>query len=118
MIQFGDTIYYIDIEALDKAITPKGFKPTDEIKLTEFKEVTDIEGKVIGTEKNVTTSLRGKEIDGPKYDIIRMMVETIIDYDDESDTSLGADRALYKTPLSYKLAFNTLYNYGIIKEKE
>ena len=47
-----------------------------------------------------------------------MMIETLIDYDDESDTSMGAERALDKTPLSYKLAFNTLYHYGILKEKE
>lgn len=47
-----------------------------------------------------------------------MMVEVLIDSDDESDTSLGADRALEKTPLSYKFAFNTLIEYGILKEKE
>jgi len=118
MIEFGGILYYLDIDALDKAITPKTGKPTDKISLTEHKEVTDVKGKLVGTETVVTTSLRGKEIDGPKYDILRMMVETLIDYDDESDTSLGAERALDKTPLSYKLAFNTLYNYGILKEKE
>ena len=118
MIEFGGIRYYIDIEALDKTITPKGSKPSDKVSLTEYKEVKDIKGKVISTETNITTSLKGKEIDGPKYDIIRMMIETLIDYDDESDTSLGPDRALDKTPLSYKIAFNTLYNYGIIKEKD
>lgn len=118
MIEFGGINYYIDIDALDKAITPKGTKPTDKVSLYETKEVKNSEGEVIGTESVETTSLRGKEIDGPKYDIIRMMIETLIDYDDESDTSLGADRALDKTPLSYKIAFNTLYNYGILKEKE
>jgi hypothetical protein len=46
------------------------------------------------------------------------MVEILLDFEDESDASLGAERALEKTPLSYKLAFNTLYNYGILKEKE
>lgn len=118
MIEFGGVNYYIDIDALDKAITPKGVSPTDKISLTEFKEVRDLKGKLVGSETVETTSLRGKEIDGPKYDVIRMMIETMIDYDDESDTSLGADRALEKTPLSYKIAFNTLYNYGILKEKE
>jgi hypothetical protein len=46
------------------------------------------------------------------------MIEVLIDYDDEdSDTTLGVERALDKTPLAYKIAFNTLYNYGILKEK-
>lgn len=118
MIEFGGTIYFFDIDALDKAITSKVGKPTDKVSLTEHNEVTNEEGKVVGTETTVTTSLRGKEIDGAKYDLLRMMVETLIDYDDESDTSMGAERALDKTPLSYKIAFNTLYNYGILKEKE
>lgn len=119
MIEFGGIVYYLDVDALDKSITPKVGKPTDKISLTECKEVTDENGKVIGTETVVTTSLRGKEIDGPKYEIFRLMIETLIDYDDdENDTSMGVDRALAKTPLSYKLAFNTLYNYGILKEKE
>ena len=119
MIEFGGVQYYFDIDAVDKVITSKMGKPTDKVSLTEHKEVTDEEGKIVGAETVVTTSLRGKEIDGPKYEIIRLLIETLIDYDDdETDTSLGADRALEKTPLSYKLAFNTLYNYGILKEKE
>ena len=64
---------------------------------------------------------RGKEIDGPKYEILRAMIQVMIDFEletEESDTSLGADRALDKKSLSYKIAFNTLYNYGILKEKE
>jgi hypothetical protein len=118
MIEFGGILYYIDVNALDKAITPTNVKPTDKITMTETKVVKNGEGVIIGTEEVQTSSLRGKEIDGAKYDIIRMMLETLIDYDEETDDSLGADRALEKTPLAYKLAFNTLYNYGILKEKE
>ena len=107
------------MDALDKTITLKGVKPTDVVSLTEVKSVMDTKGKIVAAETTVTTSLRGKEIDAPKYDILRMLIEVLIDYDDdESDTSLGSERALEKTPLSYKLAFNTLFNYGILKEKE
>ena len=118
MIEFGGVIYYIDVNALDKAITPPSVKPTDKVTLTETKTVRNEKGELIGTETVETTSLRGKEIDGAKYDIIRMMLEVLIDYDEETDDSLGVDRALDKTPLSYRVAFNTLYNYGILKEKE
>lgn len=118
MLEFGGIYYYIDIDALDKAITPKGSKPTDKVTLYERKEVFNVDGTSAGVETNETTSLKGKEIDGPKYDILREMVMTVLDEDEESDTTLGADRALEKTSLSYKLAFNTLYNYGILKEKE
>lgn len=118
MIEFGGILYYIDIDALDKVITPIGFKPTDKISVIEHKIVKDGDDKLLGTETLETITSRGKEIDGTKYDIIRLMLETLIDFDDDIDDSLGAERALAKTPLSYRLAFNTLYNYGILKEKE
>jgi hypothetical protein len=117
MIEFGGVIYYIDINAFDKAVTTPN-KPTEKVKQSDKKTVTNEEGNIVGTETVELIRERGKEIDAPKYDVLRMMLEVLIDYDDESDTSLGADRALDKTPLSYKLAFNTLINYGILREKE
>lgn len=118
MIEFGGVFYYIDLDALDKTITPKGSKPTDMVTLYEKKEVFNPDGSKAGVELNETKSTKGKEIDGPKYDVIRIMIDVLIDYDDEMDTTMGSDRALEKLPLSVKLAFNTLYNYGVLKEKE
>ena len=78
----------------------------------------DGDGNILAIEEYETSAPRGKEIDTAKFEVIRTMLEIVLDYEDESDTSLGAERALEKMPLSYKLAFNTLYNYGILKEKE
>jgi hypothetical protein len=47
-----------------------------------------------------------------------MMIEIITDDMEDTDDSLGVDRALEKTSLAYKIAFNTLHNYGILKEVE
>jgi hypothetical protein len=119
MIDFGGTIYYIDMNAFDKAITPVGTKPTDTITSKEIRKTYSGDGSLNLLEEIEVSSLRGKEIDAAKFELIRLMIDVILDYgDDESDTSLGAERALDKTPLSFKLAFNTLINYGIIKEKE
>jgi hypothetical protein len=118
MIEFGGTVYYIDLGVLDKILTPTGVKPNDIIKTNEKKILKDGEGNITSIEEYEASSLRGKEIDAAKFEVIRTMIEVILAYEDESDASLGAERALEKTPLSYKLAFNTLYNYGIIKEKE
>jgi len=118
MIDFGGIIYYIDLTAFDKAITPVGVKPTDKIITTEFKTYRDSQGHVTSSEDYTTSILRGKEIDATKFEIIRTMIDVILDYNDESDTSLGAERALEKTTLAYKIAFNTLFNYGILKEKD
>jgi hypothetical protein len=118
MIEFGGTFYYIDLNALDKALAPIGIKPNDVVKTNEKKIIKDGENNIISIEEYESSSLRGKEIDAAKFEVVRTMIEVILDYEDESDSSLGAERALDKTPLSYKLAFNTLYNYGILKEKE
>lgn len=118
MIEFGGIFYYIDLTAFEKTISPIGIKSTDKVIMTETKVTKDKDGAIISEEVVEMSNDRGKEIDGPKYDVLRLMLETVIDYDEETDDSLGAERGLSKTPLSFKLAFNTLYNYGILKEKE
>lgn len=118
MIEFGDKIYFIDINALDRVICPDKNWATKKITDVEVKTVKDEKGNIVGTETIEKTYNKGKEIDGAKYDVLRMCIEILIDYDEESDDTLGSERALSKTPLSYKLAFNTLMNEGILKEKE
>jgi hypothetical protein len=120
MIEFGGVFYYINVDALDKALEPKGYKPTDKIETTYLKTYYNEEGQVISKEETIELTTRGKEIDGPKYEVFKLMIDTLLDFidDDEEDITLGSERALSKKPLSYQLAFNTLYNYGILKEKE
>ena len=59
---------------------------------------------------------KNKEINIATYETLRMFLEIVLTYHDESDDTLGADRALLGTPLSFKIAFNTLLKHGIIKE--
>lgn len=118
MIEFGDKIYYIDMKALEKAIITKStLKPGYE---TEVNTVTtkDDKDNIISVITTENKREKGKEIDGTKYDILRLCLETIIDFNDDIDESMGAERGLSKTPFAYKLAFNTLIEEGILKEKE
>ena len=119
MIEFGGSIYYIDLDALEKAIKPNGVEPTDKVVETETKTYYDANNVLVSTEVVNVSRDRGREIDGAKYEMIRLMMEILMDgTEDTDDDTLGADRALEKTTLSYKIAFNTLYNYGILKEQE
>lgn len=118
MLEFGDSIYYIDIKAFDKAITLQDVNKTKTISEKEFKTILDSDGKVIGQEIIEKTIPQNKEIDAAKYDLLKTFVEYIIDYSDETDDTLGSDRALSQTSLGYKIVFNTLIQQGIIKEKE
>jgi hypothetical protein len=118
MIEFGNVIYYIDLKKIEEVISPTGANADDLITTTETTKVYNGDGEVISVTENVITSVRGKEMDISKLETIKLMLEIVLDTNEEElDTALGADRALEKMPLSYKIAFNTLLNYNIIREK-
>lgn len=118
MIEFGGNYYYIDFDALDESVCSNDAWKAREVTDVEVTTIKDAKGNIINTEEVKKTYYKGKEIDGSKYDIIRLCIEVLVDYDEEMDDTLGSERSLTKTPLSYKIAFNTLLNEGILKEKE
>ena len=116
MIEFGGIHYYFNLEALDKIIVFKNDKVSVTTKTNKY---LGVDGETISTTIETIEEPKGKEIDVSKYDILRTMIEVLIDdIHEEEETDLGADRALSKKSLAYQLAFNTLYHYGILKEKE
>lgn len=117
MIEFGGNIYYIDLSALEDSISTNEPKKNETISLTNTTVTKDPNGEVLSTVVVTSLSPKVREVDITKFEIIRELIDVVLQYNDDEDSSLGADRALEKTPLSYKIAFNTLYDYGIIKEK-
>lgn len=118
MIEYGGVVYYIDLKAFDKFITMT--KPDEKTETKEVKIIKDADGNILTTEEYTHISDKQKEVNAPNFDILRTMIEILLESEDgdDEDTTLGADRALAKRPLSYQLCFNTLVNYGILKEKE
>lgn len=117
MIEFGGIIYQLDLDAFSEAIKIKGQKPNDEISEKSIKAYLDEKNKAVSTEVVETFRKRGIEIDSTKYEILRMLIDVIMDdMDDEPDDSLGPERILSKKPLSYRIAFNTLKQYNILTE--
>ena len=115
LIDIGGVIYTLDLEVYSKLLVicddEKGVE-------TETKTDYDTTGKPIGTTVTSREYDRVTDIDGPKYDVVRMCLEILLTFQDEFDDELGIERALAKTPISFKLAFNTLLSYGILKEEE
>lgn len=115
-LDFGGTTYYIDLEAFDALLTIDGnISPKKVIDTVETKSY-DEKGKLTATEVTVTTTEKNKEINIATYETLRMFLEIVLTYQDETDDTLGPDRALLTTPLSFKISFNTLLKHGIIKE--
>jgi len=116
MIEFGGVQYVIDLDKLDEILvsTKKGDKEKNVF--IEVKTVLDEHNKLVGTETLKTTSDKTKEIDATKFNVLIMMLEELMAYNEEVDDRLGSINALEKTSFSFKLAFNTLFSYGVLKE--
>jgi len=116
MVEFGGILYFIDLDALEKVISMELLE--SKLVETHSKTMLDGNGKIVSVEINEHSSERVKEISPAKYDIIRTMLDVVLDVtEDEIDDTLGAERGLEKTSLSFKIAFNTLIEYGVLKEK-
>jgi hypothetical protein len=125
MLDFGNTTYYFDLDALDRVVTIKNGKDqiyTENEKKTVSTYPTTLPNGEIVVTKTVEEYQRNvpqiKEIDAIKYDMLKYFIEVVIETATEGDDALGAERALNNMPLGYKMAFNTLFKHGIIKEGE
>ncbi|MHA1988370.1 MAG: hypothetical protein ACW98D_17180 [Promethearchaeota archaeon] len=115
-LEFGEKYFTIDFTALD------GFLFIDDSN-REVSETTEHvnrgeDGNVISSYTDTKTMVNGKEINGVRYEVISGMLATVLEHTagDDDDDLLGAKRALEKMPFAYKIAFNTLLEYKIIKE--
>lgn len=120
MLEIAGNIFYIDLTALENVVLYDDNGKNKQNITKERKTFKDDEGKVITSEEVEYESERGKEINAVKYETIRTMIEVLLDFNsqEEIDFTLGLERALSNTPLSYKIAFNTLWKYGILKEQQ
>ena len=114
MLGIGGIEYAIDLEALNNLITSKF--DNDKLKEIETKELIDDTGTVYGKEIITKEYDRVREIDMAKYETIRILFEVVLSTQEEVDDDLGVERALEALPLPFKLSFNTLLQYGVIKE--
>lgn len=103
--------YYIDLNAVSKFVTvvPDGEK------IREKETISN------GTAETITVKEYDKqlEIDTTKYNMVNTMIEVLFNQDPgDLDFSMGIDKALENAPTGFRIAFNTLESFGLIKEFE
>jgi len=113
MLKIGNTQYYIDLDALADYVTSKNNDETYSESET-YIEISD-DNTYTPKSQRIMTKPRPKELELSKFEVIRDMLEIIYSYNEDLDDSLGTERALNKTTISFKIAFNTLQYYGILK---
>jgi len=117
MIELFGEVYYIDFEELDKILLLNNTEKNGVSKITtkDITEETDPKGELLSTITTVREHIKHKEIDGVRFEIIRNFISDIGDENYEEDPKLG-DSSLEKTSIRFKLAFNTLLAYDILKK--
>jgi len=110
---FGD-LYYIDFEKLDVFVA-------DGQKENVFKTVDkeyNYDNELVKTKIIETAEPTTKEVNVVRYEIIRNFIDDISmagGTSDEHDEMLGSNN-LIKTDVKFKLAYNTLIFYKILKK--
>jgi hypothetical protein len=115
LLEFGGIIYYIDFDGLSNLVKYEDSNNSEESIEKETK-TTNINGGTEKVEATVRQFPKGKEIDISRYETYRAMLEILLTNVDESDDSLGPERGLKTTSLAFKIAFNTLVQYGVLKQ--
>ena len=87
--------FYVDFEEFETLI-----------RISEQKKTKDKDGNPV----------EGYKINAPRYEILRMMIDTLLTSVEELDEDMGS-YSLKNLTIPFKLAFNTLSHYKIIKEK-
>tara|TARA_R110000796_G_scaffold59710_3_gene137848 strand:+ start:802 stop:1158 length:357 start_codon:yes stop_codon:yes gene_type:complete len=118
MIEIFGNLYYIDFEVLDKFLIID--KTNDNASNETITETFDKHSKLLG--KEVVVNNNGvKEINGVKFEVIRNFIEDLgmasEANSDDYDSALGS-RNLEKMSIKFKLAFNTLIFYNILRKED
>jgi hypothetical protein len=95
-LDFGGKDFIIDFDSLSDVVRLPPIKFKDE------------EGNLIEDET-------GPSIDVTKYEMIREMIGTILNTGEVIDDKLGV-MALNQLPIPFKISYNTLIHYDILKE--
>ena len=116
-LDFGGASYYIDLDALDTILSKDwdlNGKTSEEI---DTIETFDNDGKLIEKTISHKTIEKNKELNIATYETVRTFLEILLTFQDEEvDETLGPERALMNASLPFKISFNTLIKYGILKE--
>lgn len=104
MMDVDGTYYAFDLDAYHDAVKmpPK----------TIMEEYEDADGKIQVRE---TTEDGGLNLS--KYELIKYVIEIVLEGKgmEEMDSAMGMTYALNKMPFHFKISFNTLLQYGIMK---
>lgn len=108
--------YYFDLDELSQFIRIEKNETVDDILGTEP------EPKVEEKDSDDTTTkeepIEGQIIDLTKWETIKVMIESVLSENNPVDEAMGKTKLGEQLSIPFRLSFNTLLNYKIIKEQQ
>jgi hypothetical protein len=104
--------YYFDLDALSQFIRIEKDETVDDI-LGE-----DGEENLKEELKDSTETVEGQIIDITKWETIKVMIESVLSENSPVDEAMGRTKLGEQLSIPFRLSFNTLLNYKIIKEQQ
>lgn len=116
LLEIAGVVYYIDFDNIEKMLTSTDSDlEAKEVEETETK-TTYINGGIEKTEITTKKYHKGREVDLSRYETYRTLLEILFSNNEELDASMGLELGTKNAPLSFKVAFNTLVKYGVLKQ--
>lgn len=110
--------YYFDLDELSEFIRIEKNETVDDIlgdtKNDEEEEKENSEEK---DSKELEPPIEGQIIDLTKWETIKVMIESVLSENSPVDEAMGRTKLGEQLSIPFRLSFNTLLNYKIIKEK-
>jgi hypothetical protein len=109
--------YYFDLDELSQFIRIEKDDTVDDI-LGETKndmEENDSEDK---ESEEPEVPIEGQIIDLTKWETIKVMIESVLSENNPVDEAMGRTKLGEQLSIPFRLSFNTLLNYKIIKEQQ
>lgn len=127
-LEFGGNVFYVNMASIIDVIRidpveneipmMEVLPPPAAVKKSKSKKVVEPEvpmGEDILFLPDVGS---GIQVDISKWEVLRMMIETIMNTHTEIDDKLGLAGLNNNTTIPFKIAFNTLLKYDILQEEE
>ena len=109
--------YYFDLDELSQFIRIEKDETVDDI-LGETKNNVEDGSEDEKESKEPEAPIEGQIIDLTKWETIKVMIESVLSENGPVDEAMGRTKLGEQLSIPFRLSFNTLLNYKIIKEQQ
>lgn len=110
--------FYFDLDELSQFIRIEKSESVDDILGQAKKEMEDSNNDNDGEMEEIPQDMYGQIIDVTKWETTKVMIESVLSEQGPVDEAMGYGQLSKQLSIPFKLSFNTLLKYKIIKDED